>query len=293
MSHRRTAGLAGCLLSAAGPPKARRSFFRSGRDAGGETVWLAQPETSRAQAAGEAARAELERVRADAEKMLAGFRAEAAAELTQVRADLRARAECAEREGSARAARQHRPRQRQREGRRPDATTHQGRHSAVTRAGRKRKAPVAGEGLPGLGMPRAVLTSRVRCHRSAVPVAAGSWQRPARSGAQGTGSHQCRAGQIPACGFRTGRACGDVHVVRFGRFRCGPRRGLCRPRPHRADQVPRRPPGRRPGRSLCLPRRGRPPRSRAGADTRRTAAIPVRPWRSGDPTAATHRTRHR
>lgn len=52
----------------------------------GETAWLAEQEATRAQAAGEAGRAELERLRADAEKMLAGFRAEAAAELAQVRA---------------------------------------------------------------------------------------------------------------------------------------------------------------------------------------------------------------
>jgi hypothetical protein len=62
---------------------------------------LAQQEAARAQEAAEAARAAIERARADAEKMLAGFRAEAAAELAQVRADLRVRAERAEPEADA------------------------------------------------------------------------------------------------------------------------------------------------------------------------------------------------
>ena len=66
-----------------------------------ESAWLAQQEATRAQAAADAARAETGRVRADAEKMLAGFRAEAAAELAAVRADLRARAERAEQQADA------------------------------------------------------------------------------------------------------------------------------------------------------------------------------------------------
>ena len=66
-----------------------------------ENAWLAQQEATRAQAAADAARDETSRVRADAEKTLAGFRAEAAAELAAVRADLRGRAERAEREADA------------------------------------------------------------------------------------------------------------------------------------------------------------------------------------------------
>jgi hypothetical protein len=66
-----------------------------------ESARLAQQEATRAQAAADAAREETGRVRADAEKMLAGFRAEAAAELAAVRADLRARAERAENQADA------------------------------------------------------------------------------------------------------------------------------------------------------------------------------------------------
>jgi colicin import membrane protein len=62
---------------------------------------LAQQEASRAQAAAEAARAESGRVRADAEKMLASFRADAARDRDELRADLRARAERAERQADA------------------------------------------------------------------------------------------------------------------------------------------------------------------------------------------------
>ena len=51
---------------------------------------------TRAQAAGQAARAETERARADAERTLAEFRAEAARERDELRADLRARAERAD-----------------------------------------------------------------------------------------------------------------------------------------------------------------------------------------------------
>jgi hypothetical protein len=60
-----------------------------------------QQKTARAQAAAEAARAERGRARADAKKMLAQWRAEATREREQMRADLRARAERAEREADA------------------------------------------------------------------------------------------------------------------------------------------------------------------------------------------------
>jgi colicin import membrane protein len=66
-----------------------------------ESAWLAQQEAIRAQAAADAVRAETSRVRADAEKMLADVRAEAAAELAAVRADLRERAERAEQQADA------------------------------------------------------------------------------------------------------------------------------------------------------------------------------------------------
>jgi colicin import membrane protein len=62
---------------------------------------LAQQETARAQAAEQAARAETGRVRADADKMLTGFRADAARDRDELRADLRARAEHAERQADA------------------------------------------------------------------------------------------------------------------------------------------------------------------------------------------------
>jgi colicin import membrane protein len=62
---------------------------------------LAQQETARAQAAEHAARAEAGRVRVDAEKMLVGFRADAARDRDELRADLRARAEHAERQADA------------------------------------------------------------------------------------------------------------------------------------------------------------------------------------------------
>ena len=66
-----------------------------------ESAWLAQQEATRAQAAAYAAREETSRVRADADKTLASFRAEAAGELAAVRADLRARAERAEAQADA------------------------------------------------------------------------------------------------------------------------------------------------------------------------------------------------
>jgi colicin import membrane protein len=62
---------------------------------------LAQQDPARALAAGDAARAETGRVRADVEKMLAGFRADAARDRDEVRADLRARAERAETQADA------------------------------------------------------------------------------------------------------------------------------------------------------------------------------------------------
>jgi chromosome segregation ATPase len=62
---------------------------------------LAQQEATRAQAAEQAAQAETSRVRADAEKMLASFRADAARDRDELRADLRARAERGERQADA------------------------------------------------------------------------------------------------------------------------------------------------------------------------------------------------
>ena len=56
----------------------------------------AQQDATRAQAAGTAARVETERARGDAERMLAQFRAEAACERDELRADVRARAELAQ-----------------------------------------------------------------------------------------------------------------------------------------------------------------------------------------------------
>ena len=64
---------------------------------------LAQQEATRAQASADAARAETGRVRADVEKMLAGFRADAARDRDRdkLRADLRVRPERAERQADA------------------------------------------------------------------------------------------------------------------------------------------------------------------------------------------------
>jgi colicin import membrane protein len=62
---------------------------------------LAQQDAARAQAAAEAALAETGRVRADAEKMLTGFRAEAARDRDELRTDLRSRAERAEGQADA------------------------------------------------------------------------------------------------------------------------------------------------------------------------------------------------
>ena len=66
-----------------------------------QATQLAQQEAAGAQAAAEAARAETGRVRADADKMLAGFRVDAARDRDELRADLRARAERAERQADA------------------------------------------------------------------------------------------------------------------------------------------------------------------------------------------------
>ena len=62
---------------------------------------LAQQVAARAQAAEQAARAETGRVRDDAEKMLTGFRADADRDRDELRLDLRARAERAERQADA------------------------------------------------------------------------------------------------------------------------------------------------------------------------------------------------
>jgi colicin import membrane protein len=66
-----------------------------------QATGMAQQETARAQAAEQASRAEADRVRADADKMLTGFRADAARGRDELRADLRARAEHAERQADA------------------------------------------------------------------------------------------------------------------------------------------------------------------------------------------------
>jgi len=66
-----------------------------------QAAQLAQQDATRAQAAEQAARAETGRFRADAEKTLAGFRADAARDRDELRADLRARAERAERQADA------------------------------------------------------------------------------------------------------------------------------------------------------------------------------------------------
>jgi colicin import membrane protein len=63
-----------------------------------QAAHLVQQEVARAQAAADAAREEAGRVRTDADKMLIGFRAEAARDRDELRADLRARAERAERQ---------------------------------------------------------------------------------------------------------------------------------------------------------------------------------------------------
>jgi hypothetical protein len=66
-----------------------------------QAAQLAQPEVSRAHAAERAVREETAWIYAHAEKTLAGFRADAARDRDEIRADLRARAERAERQADA------------------------------------------------------------------------------------------------------------------------------------------------------------------------------------------------
>jgi len=116
---------------------ADRDQARHAAAAAEQAARLAQQDVARAQAAEQAARAETGRVRADAEKMLATFRADAARDRDELRADLRARAERAEREADAyrdeltqlRAQANHGTGTRLR---RQDATTHPVGYPAVT-----------------------------------------------------------------------------------------------------------------------------------------------------------------
>jgi colicin import membrane protein len=66
-----------------------------------QTAQLAQQEAARAQAAANAAQAETGRVRTDTDKRLADFRADAARDRDELRADLRVRAERAEQQADA------------------------------------------------------------------------------------------------------------------------------------------------------------------------------------------------
>jgi colicin import membrane protein len=86
---------AGQLVSAA---EATRDQARHAAEQAEQAARLAQQEATRAQAAEQAALAETGRVRADADKMLAAFRADAARDRDELRADLRTRAERAERQ---------------------------------------------------------------------------------------------------------------------------------------------------------------------------------------------------
>ena len=86
------------LVSAA---EADRDQARHAAEQAEQAARLAQQEATRAQAAEQAALAETGRVRADADKMLAAFRADAARDRDELRADLRARAERAERQADA------------------------------------------------------------------------------------------------------------------------------------------------------------------------------------------------
>ena len=99
---------------------------------------LAQQETARAQAGERAARAEAGRVRADADKMLTGFRADAARDRDELRADLpgpgRARRTSGRRLPRRPRPATHRDQPRRRyHHRQRDATSHQAGHPAVTR----------------------------------------------------------------------------------------------------------------------------------------------------------------
>jgi len=80
---------------------AERDQTRQAAAAAEDTARHAGQETARAQAAARAAQAETERVRADAGTMLDQVRAEATRERAELRADLRARAERAERQADA------------------------------------------------------------------------------------------------------------------------------------------------------------------------------------------------
>jgi len=89
---------AGQLVSAA---EATRDQARHAAEQAEQAARLAQQEASRAQAAEQAALAETGRIRADADKMLAAFRADSARDRDELRADLRTRAERAERQADA------------------------------------------------------------------------------------------------------------------------------------------------------------------------------------------------
>lgn len=89
---------AGQLVSAA---EAARDQARDAAGQAEQAAWLAQQEVTRAQAAEQAALAETGRVRADADKMLAAFRADASRDRDELRTDLRARAERAELQADA------------------------------------------------------------------------------------------------------------------------------------------------------------------------------------------------
>ncbi len=91
-------GEAGRWVSAA---EAGRDRVLARAEQAEEAARLAQQEAVRAQAAAEAAQAETDRVRADADKMPASFGADAARDRDELRADLRARAERAERQADA------------------------------------------------------------------------------------------------------------------------------------------------------------------------------------------------
>jgi hypothetical protein len=86
------------LVSAA---EAARDQARHAAGQAEQAARLSQQEATRALAAEQAALAETGRVRADADKMLAAFRADAARDRDELRTDLRARAERAERQADA------------------------------------------------------------------------------------------------------------------------------------------------------------------------------------------------
>jgi colicin import membrane protein len=99
------AGRDAAIEQARAEPGQRVSAAEAGRDQAvtraaqaEQAVRVAQQDAARALAAEQASRAETSRVRADADKMLTGFRADAARDRDELRADLRARAEHAERQ---------------------------------------------------------------------------------------------------------------------------------------------------------------------------------------------------